>query len=56
LKAVKPYLRLAELPAKKDVHVETVYFLKGSLVSMGQKLENGQPKIQTGADEYSITA
>jgi len=56
LKVVKPYLRLTELPAKKGVPVETVYFLKGSLVSMGQKLENGQLKVQTGASEYSITA
>jgi len=54
-KPIKPYLRLVELPPKEEeVRVESVYFLKGALASINSTLENGQPSLQVGDEQYGI--
>lgn len=53
-KPVKPYLRFANLPPKKNTDFESLYFLRGSLVSINEGRENGKPKIEIGATEHPI--
>jgi len=52
-KAVKPYLRFVEMPAK-GVNVQHLFFRGGSLVSFGMQVEDGVMKLKKGTEEHQI--